>query len=215
MPTPWDLSRERAFRASPPQKLHSYTPEHTLFQLEPVLEVLRSDAADAWVMDLIHVATRNLDTGSKGSMRFGIEGASGLSVDFDTGIATLRNVPSNRASSSSSDTNSSNLSSTRNSSAYHTVTPPTQNPADRKAWCSSLRVHTLELYDLGGHATPPFEETLVPRPRLRRPSPEEIRIRVVVRGGTEKEKEKEGEAERRVEGGELRRRIEGFGGEGR
>lgn len=200
MPTPWDLNRQRAFRASPPQKLHRYTPEHTLFQLEPVLEILRPEAADAWIMDLIHIAAGDLDAGSKGSLSFGTEGKSGLSVDFDSGIATLRHVPStNRASSSHSDL------STRGSSAYRTVTP-----SDR-SWSSSLRIHTIDLYDLGGHATPPFEEQLSPKPRLRTPSPEPHPIQVVKGGKAPAEKE----AETRVDEEELRRRIEGFGVSGR
>ena len=207
MPTPWDLTRERAFRASPPQKLHRYTPEHTLFQLEPVLEILRPEAADAWIMDLIHItAASHLHPGSKGSLSFGSENASGLSVDFDTGVATLRNLPSNRVSSSDTDL------STRTSCAYHAVTPSTIPAHQDKSCSSSLRIHTLSLYDLGGHATAPFEEQMVPKPRLRTPSPTLSRIEVVRGGGAAPAVK---EAEIRVDEEELRRRIEGFGGEGR
>ena len=199
MPTPWDLNRQCAFRASPPQKLHRYTPEHTLFQLEPVLEILRPEAADAWIMDLIHVAAGHLDTGSKGSLSFGTEEKSGLSVDFDSGIATLRYVPSTSRASSHSDL------STRDSGAYSTITP------SDNSWSSSLRIQTIDLYDLGGHATPPFEESLSPKPRLRTPSPEPHRIQVFKGGKAPAERE----AETRVDEEELRRRIEGFGVSGR
>ena len=116
-------------------------------------------------MDLIHVAAGDLDTGSKGSVSFGTEGAGGLNVDFDNGIATLRHVPSTSPASSPSSLSSDDPCnrSTRDSSspncAYRTLTP------DDESWSSSLRIDTLDLYDLGGHATPAFEEQLVLKPQ--------------------------------------------------
>ena len=248
MPTPWDLDRERAFRASPPQKLHRYAPEHTLFQLEPVLEILKPDAPDAWIMDLVHVtaASELKKTGSKGKLRFGFgtgESASGLCVDFDTGIATLRYVPVGLGPPSCSDSDTDTPSdlaptSTRalrssspdpdGASAYHTVTATVTPPAAGPVSSSSLRIDTLSLYDLGGHATPPFEERMSPKPRLRTLSPSSspssmplhhhhIRGSATETEETEKEKEEEeetekkAEAETRVDEEELKKRIRGFG----
>ena len=165
---------------------------------------MRPEAADAWIMDLIHIAAGDLDTGSKGKLSFGTAGKSGLSVDFDTGIATLRHVPSTSRTSYS---DPSDLS-TRDSHSYRPLTPSTT--ALDKPWSSSFRIHSLNLYELGGDVTPPFEEQLDPKPRLRTPEPELHRIQVV-RGG---EAPAEKEEENRVDGEELRRRIDGFGGLG-
>ena len=95
MPTPWDIQRQRSFRVNPPRKLHGYTPDHKLFQLEPCQEILQPEA-DAWIMDLIHITESDSESGTKGGLIFGAENGSGLFVDFDSGFATLRNVTTNK-----------------------------------------------------------------------------------------------------------------------
>ena len=152
MPTPWDLEREHSFRASPPQKVHTYTPEHMLFQLEPCHKILRPEK-DAWIMDLIHIINRDPENGGKGALQFGPESGNGLFVDFDNATATLRSLPS---------PNSEKDPSTH-SNTYHSLPPPTSASND---WETHLQIQKLEIYDLGDEITPPFEEQLVPKPRL-------------------------------------------------
>ena len=214
MPTPWDIERQRSFRASPPQKRHRYTPDHMLFQLEPRHEILRPEP-NAWIMDLIHITNSDAESSTKGSLRFGAEGASGLSVDFDSGIATLSNItPSKDEDTTNQEGNQrQKRPSTPTGSTYHTVsaaTPNDGNPANED-WETSLRIEKLELYDLGGHATAPFEEQLAQKPQLRAPSPEPY-WKQVIKGGTAPVPKT---SEPRVGEEELKRRIKGFGSSGR
>ena len=177
MPTPWNIERQRSFRASPPQKLHHYTPNHMLFQLEPRHEILRPEPG-AWIMDLIHITNSDPERGTKGSLGFGAEGGSGLSVDFDTGIATLKSITSSkdeRTSDREGNQSENRPAAPSSSSTYHTIsTSSTPNPA-KEDWSASLRISNLDLYDLGGYPTAPFEEQLAQKPRLRSPSPEPYR----------------------------------------
>lgn len=215
MPTPWDIERQRSFRASPPQKQHRYTPDHMLFQLEPRHEILRPEA-NSWIMDLIHITISDPESGTKGSLRFGPEGASGLNVDFDSGIATLRNItPSKDEDTTHQEGNQKREKgpSTPTGSTYHTISPsttPSDNPA-KEDWATSLRIQKLTLYDLGGHATAPFEEQLAQKPQLRAPSPEPYR-KQVIKGGTAPVPKT---TEPHVGEEELKRRIKGFGSSGR
>lgn len=122
-------------------------------------------------MDLIQVIDADTANGTKGGLRFGAEEGTGLAVDFDTGIATLRNPP--RPEKDAHQDQPSQEPPPSNS-AYHCISPPTTNGVDAAAartWESRLRIRKLELYDLGGHATAPFEESLPQKPRLRDPSP--------------------------------------------
>ena len=203
MPTPWDIERQRAFRASPPQKLHRYTPDHMLFQLEPRHEISRPEP-DAWIMDLIYIKDRDPESGTKGGLRFGAEGASGLSVDFDTGIATFRII-----TSSPGDGNLFNRDEgPRNpTSSYHTISSPTNERQPAKDRSTSLMVQKLEIYDLGGHATEPFEEQLAQKPQLRTASPEPYRLQIIKGGAAPLPKHSEPGVGEDV----LRARIEGFG----
>ena len=209
MPTPWDIDRERSFRASPPQKLHRYTPDHMLFQLEPSLEILRPES-DAWIMDLIHLTNPDPKTGKKGGLRFGSEGESGLSVDFDTGIATLRNTPTSKPSASHTNIPSEKeKASPPITSAYHTLnSPATANKNTTDTWTTRVRIQTLNLYDLGGHATAPFEEQLAQKPQLRTASPDmPERTQAFDQAAAPIEKASEPQVGEEV----LKKRIQGFG----
>lgn len=203
MPTPWDLERRRSFRASPPQKRNRYTPDHMLFQLEPCHEILKPDAA-AWIMDLIHIIDDDIESGKRGGLRFGIEGESGLLVDFDTGIAKLRNVT---ASKHDADQEKQTEKPPTPNSAYHCISALANGGKPASAWETVMRIQKLEIYDLGGHATPPFEEQLAEKPRLRTPSPKLRQMQVSKGDAAPAEKP----SEPRVGEEELKKRIEGFG----
>ena len=190
MPTPWDTERQRSFRASPPQKLHRYTPDHMLFQLEPRQEILRPEP-DAWIMDLIHITANDAKTNTKGSLTFGAKDTTGLHVDFTNRTATLKNTTT---------TTPSTPTHPQQPATYH----PTSPASDLE---TSLRIQHLEIYNLGGHATTPFEEQLAEKPRLRTVSPKPSGIQVI-RGG---EAPAPPVSEPRVSEEELRRRIRGFG----
>ena len=203
MPTPWDIEQKRAFRASPPQKLHRYTPDHVLFQLEPCHEILRPES-DAWIMDLIHIIDDDKESGRKGGLRFGAEGGNGLCVDFDSGIATLRN---NATSKDGAIQDEASEKASPPSSAYRSIDSSANEGKAANIWETSMRIQKLDLYDLGGHATVPFEEQLAEKPRLRTASPEPYRQQVFVKGVTPVEKP----SLPQVGEEELKRRIQGFG----
>ena len=201
MPTPWDLEHRRSFRASPPQKLHRYTPDHMLFQLEPRHEILKPDAG-AWITDLIHILTDDFKSVRKGSLRLGAEDGSGLFADFDSGIAGLKSVITSKEDITQEPQSEKHPPP---SNAYHSINPltPDDKPAcDRE---TVMRIQKLEIYDLGGHATPPFEEQLAQKPRLRTPSPAPY-IAPVTKA--------ERPSEPSVGEEELRKRIQGFGPSG-
>ena len=201
MPTPWDLKRRRSFRASPPQKLHSYAPDHMLFQLEPRHRILEPDAA-AWIMDLIHILSNNSESGKKCGLIFGAEGSSGLFADLDNGIATLKNITTDK-----DDTNQepSSEKPPPPNNAYHSISALSHADKPAKDWETVMRIQKLKIYDLGGHETPPFEEQLARKPRLRTPSPAPCRRPVA---------EVERASEPKVGEEELRRRIQGYGASG-
>lgn len=212
MPTPWDLDRERSFRASPAQKLHRYTPDHVLFQLEPRHRLLRPEA-DAWIMDLIHLTDSDPESGTKGVLRFGAEGESGLYVDFNSGIATLRSVTTSKgddASNNREKPSEKKTSTSPNNSAYHSVDSSAANAGETTAknWETTLRIQKLELYDLGGHATTPFEEQSAEKPRLRAASPIPYRTQAYKKGASAPAL---ATSVPQVGEEELKKRIQGFG----
>ena len=207
MPTPWDIERCRSFRASPPQKRNRYTPDHMLFQLEPSHVILKPDPA-AWIMDLIHMLDGDIETGRRAGIRFGTEGGSGLVVDLDSGIAKLRNVTTSKHDADQA-LQSEKPSTPRN--AYRSISALANGCKPASAWEIIMRIQRLEIYDLGGHATPPFEEQLAEKPRLRTPSPTLQRTQVSKGGAAAAEKR----SEPRVGKEELKKRIEGFGPSGR
>ena len=207
MPTPWDIERRRSFRASPPQKRNRYTPDHMLFQLEPSHEILKPDAA-AWIMDLIHIIDGDIETGRKGGLKFGTEGGSGLVVDLDSGIAKLRNVTTSK---DDADQALQNEKPPTPNNAYHSISALANGGKPARDWETIMRIQKLEIYDLGGHATPAFEEQLAEKPRLRTPSPRSQRTQVSKGGAAAAEKR----SEPRVGKEELKKRIEGFGPSGR
>lgn len=212
IPTPWDIDQDRSFRASPPQKLHRYTPGHVLFQLEPCHRMLRPEA-NAWIMDLIHLTDSDPEIGTKGSLRFGAEGESGLYVDFIKGIATLKNAimsEEDDANNNQGNPSEKNPSKKPKDSAYHSV-DSAANAAESATnnWETNLRIQKFELYDLGGHATAPFEENLAEKPRLRAASPVPYRTHAYKKGASAPATKKPSVPQ--VGGEELKKRIQGFG----
>lgn len=157
-------------------------------------------------MDLIHIINSDTESGKKGGLRFGAENGSGLFVDFDNGTATLECLPPPENGKDQSK-QSPNPSAHRNT--YHSISPPAQVSND---WETRLQIQKLEIYDLGGHATPPFEEQLVPKPQLRTasPSPEPYSRQVITKSAVSEAKASEPE----VGGEELKKRIMGFGAGG-
>ena len=205
MPTPWDIERQRSFRASPPQKLHRYTPDHMLFQLEPRLEILRPET-DAWIMDLIHIIDGDAKSGRKGGVRFGAEGGSGIFLDFDKGIATIRSL---KAAENETNQNTQSEKPSTPQTAYRSISTSTNGEGEPASeWETRLQIQKLELYDLGGHTTVPFEEQLAAKPQLRTASPEPYQ-RQVSTGGPAPAAAKPSEPQ--VGDEELRKRITGFG----
>lgn len=155
-------------------------------------------------MDLIHIINDDTKSGRKGGLRFGAEGGSGLCVDFDSGIATLKNVTTNK-DDANQDKPSEKPSPPK--SAYHSVNSSANTCNAANNWESSIRIQKLELYDLGGHATVPFEEQLPEKPRLRTASPMPYRKQVFKKGAAPVEKP----SVPQVGEEELRKRIQGFG----
>ena len=207
IPTPWDLQRRREYKANPAQRVHTYAPDHVLFQLEPKLEILLPDT-NAWVMDLISVIDSDAETGRKGGVRFGADGGSGLSVDFDTGIATLGSIPLSKENESE-DTEKQDEQSHK--SAYtdiSAVEEEAEGLADE--WETSMRVQRFEIYDLGGSVARPFDENAAAVPRRSRLRSNEAKPHT--------KRPSEGvlltPPEPEVGRDELRKRIEGFGSGG-
>lgn len=208
VPTPWDLQRQRRYKANPAQNPHNYTSDHVLFQLEPRLELLLPDA-DAWIMDLISITDSGTETGNKGGLRFGADGGSGLSVDFDTGIATLRSVSVTKGNESEDSEKQGEKSRGKTKGSPYTdisaMGEGAGGPAD--GWETRMRVHKLEIYDLGGSVAKPFDEkvpTVVRSPRLR-----SQQVTVQINKGSEGAVLTPPEPQ--VGRDELRKRIEGFG----
>ena len=203
MPTPWDIERQRSFRASPPQKLHRYTPDHMLFQLEPCHEILKPEA-DAWIMDLIHVTNGDIGSRRAGGLRFGTEGGIGLFVDFDSGIAKLKNVIT---STCGADHEQQGEKPPFTNNVYHSISASMDGGELTSDWETVMRIQKLEIYDLGGHATPPFEEQLAEKPQLRTPSPKPYRTQVFKGGAAPAERPSEPQVGEEA----LKKRIQGFG----
>ena len=142
MPTPWDLKRQRSFRASPPPESHTYTPEHMLFQLEPCHKILRPQK-DAWIMHLIHIINSEPENGKKGALQFGAENGSGLFADFDNGTPTLRSI---HTPQTEEDPSAQSANPSTHSNTYHSISPQTEASND---WETRLQIQKLEIYDLG------------------------------------------------------------------
>ncbi len=179
-----------------------------LFQLEPRLEILIPDG-DAWIMDLIHITDSNAETGKKGGLIFATEGQSGLSVDFETGIAILRSVPATKRNDSKDFEKQSEQSHSQTQGRGYTDIASADAEARGQAneWETRMRVQKFEIYGLGGPVATPFDEkpAAVPRrPRLRSKE-----VNVPINKGSEGTVLMPPEPE--VGRDELKRRIEGFG----
>lgn len=129
-------------------------------------------------------------------------------MDFDNGIAKLRNVTTSKHDA---DQEGQSEKPPTPNNAYHSISALANGGKPASDWETIMRIQKLEIYDLGGHATPPFEEQLAEKPRLRTPSPKTQRIQVSKGGATPAEKL----SGPRVGEEELRKRIEGFGPSGR
>lgn len=159
-------------------------------------------------MDLIQIIDSESESKTKGGLRFGTAGGSGLSVDFDSGIATLRNDTTDKDNTNQ---NKQSENPPPPYSAYHSISPSLDGAHPPYNFSTSMRAQKLSIYNLGGHATTPFEELLAEKPRLRTVSPKPIRMQVIEKGAVPVPKV----GEPRVGEEELRKRIQGFGSPGR
>lgn len=155
IPTSWDLARKREYRATPSQPVHNYSSAHILFQLEPGLEILKPASPYAWVMDLITVIHDNEELepsgdGGKGGLRFGAEGANGLSIDFNTGIASIKSICTTTAKGKDVLGEKDSLHEKHEDGhLYQEISP--QHPA----WATNMRIERFEVFDLGGPVSEP------------------------------------------------------------
>ena len=208
IPTPWDLQHERKYKANPAQGIHTHTPDHRLFQLEPRLEILLPDT-DAWIMDLISITDSDAETEMKGGVRFGAEGGSGLYLDFDTGIATLRSIHITKQNKRENTEKQSEQSHSQTSGFEYTDINALKEGAGGPAneWETEMRIQKFEIYDLGGSAAKRFNETAAGAPQIPRLRWKEFKPQI--------NKDLEGAVltppEPQIGRDELKKRIEGFG----
>ena len=124
------------------------------------MEILLPDT-DAWITDLINIIDSHAETGRKGGVRFGAEGGSGLSVDFDTGIATLRSVHNTEGNKRENTEKQGEQSHSQASGFTYTDISAFEEGAAGLAnneWETRMRVQRIEIYDLGGSVAKPFDE---------------------------------------------------------
>ena len=155
-------------------------------------------------MDLIHIIDGDTERGRKGGLRFGPEDGSGLYVDFDSGIATFRNVTTSK-DGVVQDKQGGKLSNPNN--AYHSINSSANGGKAANSWGTSMQIQKLEIYDLGGHATAPFEEQLAGKPQLHTASPEPYQPQAFNARAAPVEKP----SVPQVGEEELKNRIQGFG----
>lgn len=165
--TPWDLQHQRKYKANPAQETNMCTLGHILFQLEPRLEILLPDT-DAWIMDLINITDGDAETGRKGGVRFGAEGGSGLSVDFDTGIATLRSVHITEQNKRENTEKQGEQSHGQTSGFAYTDLRALDGGAGGPAneWETRMRIQKFEIYSLGGSLAKSSNEEAAGAPRI-------------------------------------------------
>ena len=142
MPTPWISPRPSEYRADQ---------GHVLFQLEPRQELLEPTNPDQCISELVHI-----DTGAseKGRLMFSSGNAdkSGLTVDFSSGIAILKDsVATERVGDPMKGTDAQPVSSTyQDVSVSFEKEGPAYSSKMSLNWESQMQIHHLEIYQLPG-----------------------------------------------------------------
>ena len=148
---------------SPSRNMFGNVFELVLFQLEPVLEILGVKNQYEKITDLLHVDVEDGTTKAhlpyKGSLRFGAENGTGLLIDCEAGIATLRSVPTNLEEDAGEGIDEGNQKP--KPAAFHDV----DEEYRMDGWQSKMQIRRLEVYTVPGGLTvaelePPKEETL-------------------------------------------------------
>ena len=155
IPTPWDLQSERKYRAVPTRIWDTYSAPHTLFQLQPMLEILRPNH-DAWIMDLITVTPTDESEGRKGGIDFGRKKGTGISIDFDTGIACMRSNPAAAEDHSIAEEGDPEKISCSEAGSYDDI--GRTHYISTSAWETIMCIEKLEIFDLGGEPSKSFDE---------------------------------------------------------
>ena len=168
---------------------------------------------DAWIIDPINITDSDAETGRKGGVRFGAEGGSGLSVDFDTGIATLRSVHIKEGNKHGNTEKRVEQSRSQNSGFAYTDISASEEGAGglAKEWETTMRIQRFEIYDLGGSVAEPFNEKAARAPQRWRLRSKKLEPQI--NKGLE-DAVLTPPPEPQVGKDELRRRIEGFGSVG-
>jgi hypothetical protein len=118
---------------------------HGLFQLEPTLQVLRPIRPWSLSADML-----SLDNAAeKGVLRFGKKGESGLALDFNQGLATLRSL-----SSKAEDASMLGASRSEEVDGYRDI----GLVAKEDGWETSMRIRSLDLYVMEVESPPLAEE---------------------------------------------------------
>lgn len=97
-------------------------------------------------MDLISVTKTDVKRATKGGLRFGTENSSGLSIDLDTEVASIRSVGLIGVDVGKG--------KEQTDIAYRDISPEAGIQAGE--WSSSMKIQKLEIYDL--------EDTVVESP---------------------------------------------------
>ena len=140
IPTPWGVQRKREHKAGPT----GYSgPAHFLLQLEPRLEIKRSDP-EVWMVDLVNVDAHNAEKGRKGRVTFGNEGETSMVLDFDIGLAALKSAAAEEYSADKEKNAESSFCS-----PYRHLRVDAKYGAKACSWEISMGIQKLEVHDLG------------------------------------------------------------------
>ena len=147
MPRPWDLKGERNHRAMPNRMWSAYSAPHTLFQLLPCLEILYPEY-DAQIKDLISIVNTGEKQDGKGELNLGEPGSTGLSVDFDTGTATMRSKPTAIDDPFLSETEVEEKQCDSPNNTYYDI--GREHNISTGAWETTMRIQKFEIFEVGG-----------------------------------------------------------------
>ena len=208
IPTSRELQYQRKYKANPARGIHTHTPDHILFQLEPRLEILIPDT-DAWIVDLIDITDSDAETERKGGVRFGAEGGSGLYVNFDTGIATLRSIHITEQNKRENTEKQGEQGHNQTSGFVYTDISALKKGAGGPAneWETRMRIQKFEIYGLRGSVAKPINVKAAGAPQISRLSSKEPKPQINKGLGGAVLTPPEPQIGR----DQLKKRIEGFG----
>ena len=143
--------RQREHKAGPT----GYSkPAQLLFQLEPRLEILRSDP-EIWMADLVKIDAHNAEKGRTVRVTFGNEGETGMVLDFDIGLAALKGAAAEECSADKEKNAESSFCS-----PYRHLRVDAKYGAKACSWETSMGIQKLEVYDLGYPIERPILQTV-------------------------------------------------------